>query len=449
MTNLDKKKEECKSKVLQAIEDNKDLIMNIGRKIYKNPELGYKEFETTKTVKEFFEKELGLEVTEKIAYTGCKASINSEKNGPKIAVLGELDGIVCNEHKDALESGASHTCGHNIQISGMLAVAIGLIKSGVYKELDGKIDFMATPAEEFIELAYRSKLKEQGLIKYYGGKQELIRNGGFDDVDMAVMFHALDTGDKKVLTGPVSNGFIGKKIKFTGKAAHAGNAPHKGVNALNAAMLALNNINAQRETFEDKDKIRIHPIITKGGDIVNVVPADVRMESYTRARTINAMIDANKKVNRALIAGAMTIGANVEIQEIPGYLPILRHEDMEDVLYSNLKQIGIKDDEIIKGGDFTGSFDLGDVSHLMPTLHPMFGGVSGELHSKDYKIINEEYIYLEPAKALALTIVDLLYDGANKAKEVLDKFVPTMTKEEYLKFMESNDRVIEKDFLDL
>lgn len=441
-------KEELKARVLRAIDDNKELIMAIGKKIYQNPELGYKEFETTKAVQEFFERELGLNTKSPIAYTGCKASLNAEKEGLKVAVLGELDGIVCNKHIDALPSGASHTCGHNIQIAGMLAVAIGLVKSDVYKELDGKIDFIATPAEEFIELDYRSKLKEQGLIKYYGGKQELIRNGCLNDVDMAVMFHALDTGDKKVLTGPVSNGFIGKKIKFIGKESHAGNAPHKGVNALSAAMLALNNINALRETFEDKDKVRIHPILTKGGDIVNVIPADVRMESYTRARTLGAIIDANKKVNRSLIAGAMAVGADIEIQEIPGYLPILRHEAMEEVLQDNLKYIGLKEEEIIKGGDFTGSFDLGDVSHIMPTLHPMFGGILGELHAEDYKIIDEEFIYLEPAKALALTVVDLLVDGAQKAKNVLEKFVPAMTREEYLAFMESNDRLIKESFME-
>jgi amidohydrolase len=441
-------KEIMKAKVISTIDENRDLIFQIGRKIYQNPELGYKEFETTKLVKEFFEKELDITVIDGIAHTGCRAKINDDKSGPKIAVLGELDGIVCNNHQDSLSSGVSHTCGHNIQIAGMLGIAIGLIKSGVYKELDGKIDFIATPAEEFIEIDYRSKLKEKGVIQYFGGKQELIRNGAFDDVDMAVMFHALDTGDKKVLVGPVSNGFIGKDIRFIGREAHAGNAPYKGVNALNAALLAINNINAQRETFEEHDKVRIHPIITKGGDIVNVVPADVRMESYTRARTVQAMADANKKVNRALIAGAMAVGANIEIKELPGYLPILKHQQMEDILFKNLIGLEITQDDIIQGGDFTGSFDLGDVSHIMPTLHPMFGGIRGELHSKDYSIVNEEYIYLEPAKALALTIIDLLFDDAKEAKNILKDFVPAMTKEEYLNFMNSNDQLIKREFLD-
>ncbi|MGB0405460.1 MAG: amidohydrolase, partial [Fusobacterium sp.] len=407
-------------------------MINIGRDIYKNPEYGYKEFETTKKVANFLKNELNLETSENIAYTGCRARLNSEKKGPKVAILGELDGISCNEHVDALENGASHTCGHNIQIAGMLGAAVGLIKSGVYKHLDGKIDFMATPAEEFVQLEYRSKLKEEGKIKFFGGKQELIRKGAFDDVNMSIMFHAQALDDKKVLVGPVSNGFIGKQIKFIGKEAHAGSAPYEGINALNAAMLAINNVNAQRETFKEADRVRFHPIITKGGDIVNVVPADVRMESYVRARTIESMIDANKKVNRGLIAGAMAVGAEIEITELPGYLPILRHDNMEDVLKENLNYMGIGNDEIIDGGDFTGSFDFGDVSHIMPTLHPMFGGITGALHTRNYKIVDEEKAYLYPAKAMALTVVDLLFDNANKANEILKDFKPLMTKEEYL-----------------
>ncbi|WP_101474170.1 amidohydrolase [Fusobacterium sp.] len=435
--------DELKKKIIETIDKNKDILFKVGREIYKNPEFGYKEFNTTKIVRDFFKDNLQIETEDKIAYTGCRARVNEHKNGPKIAILGELDGICCSEHKDANSIGATHTCGHNAQITGMLGAAIGLIKSNALEFLDGKIDFIATPAEEFIELEYRSSLKEQGEIKYFGGKQELISRGAFDDVDMAAMFHLLNLEDgKRVLTGPVSNGFIGKEVQFIGKEAHAGSAPYEGINALTAAMLAINNVNALRETFREQDKVRFHPIITKGGDIVNVVPAHVKMESYVRARTIEAMISANKKINTALIAGAHAIGGNIEIKEIPGYLPIQRHDSFEDVLHKNLNFLGIKDEEIIKGGDFTGSFDFGDLSQIMPTIHPMFGGITGALHSRNYHIESEEDVYLLPAKALALTIVDLLIDNAKKANEILAKFKPGLSKEEYLEFLNSNDRVI-------
>ncbi|MGL5573719.1 MAG: amidohydrolase, partial [Cetobacterium sp.] len=390
---------EIKERVIKAIDENRELILKAGQAMYDNPEFGYKEFKGTEIVSNYFKNELGLDVEEGIAYTGCRARANENAEGPKVAILGELDAISCSDHLDSNELGAVHACGHHIQIAGMLGAATGLVKSGILSELGGKVDFMATPAEEFVELGYRTQLRADGKIKYFGGKQEMIYNGTFDDVDMAVMFHALDLGDKKVLTGPVSNGFIGKTVKFIGKEAHAGSAPHEGINALNAAMLGINNVHAQRETFKDSDRVRFHPIITKGGDIVNSVPADVRMEAYVRARTIEGMIDANKKVNRGLTAGAYAVGAEIEITEIPGYLPILKHDSMEDVLEGNLEYLGLKDD-MIKGGDFTGSFDFGDVSHIMPTLHPMFGGINGALHTRDFKTVDDEIAILMPAKAL-------------------------------------------------
>ena len=433
-------KNQLKELVLDAIEKHKDEIISVGREIYKNPELGYKEFETTKITSDFL-ADLGIDVENNIAVTGCKAVLDTKKPGYNVAILGELDAISCDSHKDSVDTGAVHACGHNIQVAGMLGAALGLVKSNILNQLSGKITIMGTPAEEFVEIGYRSELRKSGKIKYFGGKQELIRKGYFDDVDISMMFHALDMKDKDVLIGPVSNGFIGKDIRFIGKESHAGTAPWEGINALNAANLSMNNINAQRETFKDSDRVRVHPIITKGGDIVNSVPSEVKMESYVRARTIEGMLDANKKVDRSLKAGAMAVGASVEINSIPGYLPILRNESLDNLFKENLIFIGLDENSIVEGGDFTGSFDFGDVSHLMPTVHPMVGGITGNLHTREYEIVDEEKAYIIPAKAMALTVVDLLFDDGKCAKEILENFTPAMTKESYLSFMESLDKV--------
>lgn len=433
-------KNQLKELVIEAIDKHKDEIIAVGREIYKNPELGYKEFETTKITSGFL-ADLGLDVENNIAVTGCKAVLDTKNPGYNIAVLGELDAISCDSHKDSVDTGAVHACGHNIQVAGMLGAALGLVKSNILNQLSGKITIMGTPAEEFVEIGYRSELRKSGKIKYFGGKQELIRKGYFDDVDISMMFHALDMKDKDVLIGPVSNGFIGKDIKFIGKESHAGTAPWEGINALNAANLSMNNINAQRETFKDSDKVRVHPIITKGGDIVNSVPSEVKMESYVRARSIEGILDANKKVDRSLKAGAMAVGARLEIKSIPGYLPILRNESLDNLFKENLIFIGLDEKVIVDGGDFTGSFDFGDVSHLMPTVHPMVGGITGNLHTREYEIVDEEKAYIMPAKAMALTVVDLLFDDGKCAKEILKNFTPAMTKESYLNFMESLDKV--------
>ncbi|MBU5438704.1 amidohydrolase [Tissierella sp. MSJ-40] len=435
--------EKIKENIINVIDENKEKIIAIGRDIYDNPEIGYKEYETTEKVFKFL-KELDLEVEKNIAVTGCRARITYDESSPRIALLGEMDAIYCKEHKDSLENGAIHGCGHNVQIAGLLGAVIGLIKSNALAQIGGNIDILAVPAEEFIEIGYRSSLREKKIIEFFGGKQELIRRGYFDDVDISMMFHVLDLSENKALVGPVSNGFIGKKIKFIGKASHAGSAPDEGINALNAAMLAMNNINVQRETFKDKDRVRVHSIITKGGDIVNVIPSEVVMESYVRARTLESMISSNKKVNRAIKAGAEAVGAGLEIEDIPGYFPILSFKNLDDLFRQNLELLGLEG-KIISGGDFTGSFDFGDLSHIMPTLHPMIGGIKGSLHSKDYEIIDEELAYIIPAKAMALTVVDLLVNQGEKIKEIKEKYPPKMTKEEYLQFMYSMFNVYKMD----
>ncbi|RCW60365.1 MULTISPECIES: amidohydrolase [Halanaerobium] len=428
-------KSEIKAKIIDVIEKNKDQIIELVEKIYNNPELGYKEEETTKIMAEAF-AELEIDFKEHENLSGINAHFKMENPGPKIAVLGELDAITCAEHPDSNpETKAVHACGHNIQLGVMYGVAAALKKAGVESELAGSLNFITTPAEEFVELEYRDQLKEAGEISYFGGKQELVKRGVFGDVDISIMMHSLNLDSKKALIAPRGNGFIGKKIKFIGKESHAGSAPEKGVNALNAAVLAINNINAQRETFAEEDRVRVHPIITKGGDIVNIVPADVRLESYVRARNIEAMKKANQKVDRSLKGAAMAVGAEVEIKDIPGYLPLLNNQDLDAILKSNLLEL-IDQSELAVGGDFTGSFDFGDISHLMPSLHPFFGGVIGDLHTRDFKTEDQQTAYILPVKALAMTIVDLLYNQAEKAEEIIKDFEPKLSQEEYLELLE-------------
>ena len=119
-----------------------------------------------------------------------------------------------------------------------------------------------------------------------------------------------------------NNGRVGKLVRYVGRAAHAGGAPHMGVNALYAAQIGLMAINALRETFRDEDTIRVHPILTHGGSQVNVIPGEARIETYVRGRTLDAVVDANAKVDRALRAGALALDATVEIDTLPGYLPL-------------------------------------------------------------------------------------------------------------------------------
>lgn len=427
-------KEQLKQQVSKAIDENRRKIIEIGEQIFKNPELGFKEHKTSALVKDVF-KSLGLPYEENLAITGVKALGKGKSHDVKVAVMGELDAVVSPMHPCAdPNTGAAHSCGHNAQIAAMLGAAMGLCVSNALEELDGDVAFMAVPAEEFVELEYREKLRDEGKIKFFSGKQEFIRIGAFDDIDMSMMVHShAGVGERKTFISGKSTGFIGKTVRYKGKEAHAGAVPHEGVNALNAAMLGLMAIHVQRETFRDEDMVKVHPIITKGGDLVNIVPADVRIETYVRGRTIEAVVNANEKVNRALKSGAYAVGAEVEINEIPGYLPLDQSLAMNHLYAENIQKF-IGRENVIEGVDLTGSTDAGDISLIMPMLHPTAGGFLGNAHSKDFKITDPEMVYIITAKAMALTVVDLLFDNAKSAKQIKSNYKPSFTKDSYLKF---------------
>ena len=320
----------------------------------------------------------------------------------------------------------------------MLAVAIGLQAEGVLLELNGEVVIFAVPAEEYVEIDYRNKLREEGKIKYLGGKQQLIYEGAFDDIDMAMQMHVetakAETGEMGL--GSTSNGFIGKLINYHGKAAHAAGAPHEGVNALQAAMMGVMGVNAIRDTFKESDYVRFHPIINSGGSLVNVVPDYVAMESYVRAANVDAMIAANKRVNRALKAGADAVGATCEINDLPGYLPMRNDVTMNEFLKQNSIPL-FGEANVVQGEHMAGSTDMGDVAHIIPVIHPWVGCIEGVLHGANYKISVPEVAYTKTAQALAMTIVDLLYGDAEGAKEVQANYKPVFTKDEYIKLMDS------------
>jgi metal-dependent amidase/aminoacylase/carboxypeptidase family protein len=244
---------------------------------------------------------------------------------------------------------------------------------------------------------------------------------------------------KKAGVAASNNGCIVKTVRYIGRASHAGGAPHMGVNALYAANIGLSAINALRETFRDEDSIRVHPIITHGGSQVNVIPGEVRLETYVRGKTVKAILDANRGVDRALRAGALALGAQVEIETLPGYLPLFNHMGMAQQFKANAAAL-LGGDEVTESGHRSGSTDMGDISHVMPTLHPYMGGATGGGHGADYAIADPKLAYVEPAKQLALMAVDLLWDDADAAREILKAWKPRMTKEEYLTFQRGTAR---------
>ena len=423
---------ELKASVCEAIDRRAEQIREIKTEIWEHPELGFKEHRTAQIAASVLQG-LGLPVKTGLAITGVRADLKGRGDGPTVGVFGELDAVVCWDHPNAdWRTGAVHACGHDAQVAAMLGAAMGLVDSGASALLDGNVAFFGIPAEEFVELEYREHLMEEGKIEFFGGKQELLRLGCLDDVDMAEMIHVeANTPERIIRMSAGSNGFVGKTVRYVGREAHAGAAPQLGVNALNAAMLGIFGIHAQRETFRDEDHIRVHPIITKGGDLVNIVPADVRIETYVRGARTEAIFDANRKVNRALRAGADAVGAEVVINEIPGYLPLCPSPPLAKIFEANAEQV-LGEGCVQASGFSGGSTDMGDITHLMPGIHPYVGGIRGAAHTRTYEVADLDMVCVIPAKILAMTIVDLLWDGARLAQEVRDQFKPDYTKETYL-----------------
>lgn len=426
--------DDVKRAVCEAIDRQSEKIVTVGETIRKSPELGFKEFKTSRLVEETM-REIGLQPKGGLAITGVRGEARGKTDGPTFALLGELDGLVVAGHPVAdPQTGAAHACGHNAQVAGMLGAAMGLVGAKAFEHLAGRVVFFAVPAEEYGDVAWRVEQARAGKLEFLGGKPELLRLGHFDDVDMAMMIHLTPQREyRKAGVAASNNGCIVKTVRYIGRASHAGGAPHLGINALYAAQIGLSAINAIRETFRDEDSIRVHPIITHGGSQVNVIPGDVRIETYVRGKSVEAILDANVRVDRALKAGALALGAQVEIETLPGYLPLFNHDGMSKYFVANASdQLGA--DNVTQMGHRSGSTDMGDISHVMPTLHPYISGASGSGHGADYKITDPKLAYVENAKQLALMAVDMLWDGAKNAKGIIAEFKPRLTKEAYLSF---------------
>lgn len=429
----------AKHAAASAIDKHADNLIELSQDIWDHPESGFREHRTARQVAEFMRK-IGLTPRENIAVSGVIARVDSGRPGPHIAIFGELDSLIVPEHRNAdPETGAAHVCGHNIQIGNMLAAAVGLSQSEVLTVLSGSISFMAVPAEEYIEIEYREGLRESGEIEFLAGKQEFARLGELDEVDISLLTHAEASESRTLRPGVSHNGMIAKSVRFIGRSAHAGGAPHLGINALNAANLAMQAIALQRETFRDEDHVRIHPIITRGGAAVSSVPANVTMEMFIRGASVEAMRDAEAKVDQALRAGAMAIGASVEINTSPGYMPSWFSPELNE-LYGEVVAELLGDSIVEPMPHRTSSTDMGDVSLLMPTMQSYAGGASGRTHSNEFEITDWDLDVVEAGKALASTVIELLANDAVRGRRIVNEFDTPLTLPEYLSVLREFQR---------
>ena len=428
--------------IKKAVEKHQKLILDSERWLWAHPETGYKEWESAKYMTDVFEN-LGYELVQAGDVPGFYTVIDTGRPGPNVLILAELDSVICPSHPECNpETGAVHACGHHAQGAALIGVAAALKEPGIIDNFSGKIMLCSVPAEELLEIEYRQGLKEKGIIKYFGGKPEFMRRGYFDDIDVAFMVHT----SNKFWVRKGSVGCMAKKVTYKGKAAHAGGSPHLGKNALYAAMNGLNAINAIRETFQEEDIIRVHPIITDGGQMVNAIPATATIESYVRSASFDGMKAANKRVNQALCGAALSLNNNLDITDFPGYAPLINNDEMIDVA-TEAAELMIPHQKFDRDYQIgSGSTDMGDISAVMPVVHPYAGGRVGTSHGADNYTTDPVAACVDCAKWQLGMLYLLCENGGKRAFEIKKNYkAPFGSIKEYLDFMDtiecSGDRI--------
>ena len=255
---------------------------------------------------------------------------------------------------------------------------------------------------------------------------------------MSFMLHT-GGGDKDFIATRGGNGCVVKNIYYQGHAVHASGA-YNGINALYAANLGMQAINSLRETFRDEDRIRVHPIITKGGTAVNAIPSDVRMESYVRGSNMPAILAANRRVNRALAASAAAMGAQVHLQDRPGYAPLNNDTNLNRIAVQAMKLISPEDRIHVDDSWSTGCTDMGDLSAVMPAVQPYACGAAGTGHGNDYRIEDPERACVNAAKCYLLMLRLLLENDAAEAKKVVSEAKPVYSS--FKEYFDTIDRIM-------
>jgi len=436
--------DKIEQKIIDIIEANAEKLIKFGDDIWRHAELGFEEYRTSEQFSSQLE-ELGLSCQRNLAITGVKSYLKDpvKEDEVRIALMGELDALPFANHEDANpETGAAHCCGHNAQLTGVLGAAMALCDPEIREALGGNVVFFAVPSEE-ASTEHKVKLRSEGKIKYLGGKCEFIRLGIMDDIDMTVGHH-INIGlanDAHTISNSPSMGFVEKYITYTGIQQHPGMA-HYGIDAQNAALLAMHAIDMQRESinrFRDGNRHILHGYILKGGTASNIISNHVELDYNMRSKTIKAVRDIAYRVDRALKGAAMATGAGLEIITEPGYLPVCPVKDAS-VIEDVFRLIDPEEKyEIVRPepGQVSGTSDYGDLSSIMPVLQFMTGGNKGACHTIDFNVADPHEYYVTPAKCFALIAYRLLKDNAALAKKMIAENKPLLTKESYLELLES------------
>jgi amidohydrolase len=371
--------------ISSSIDESKELYIKTSHAIHERPEIGNQEFFASKTLTEILGKE-GFEVTRNVAghETGFVAKKSSAKAGPSIAFLAEYDAL----------PGIGHACGHNI--IGTTSAAAGIALSKVIEETGGEVVVLGTPAEE-------------------GGpngsaKGSFVKQGYLNGIDAALMLHP---SGQTCLTTP-SLAVDPLDFHFYGRTAHAASSPEEGINALDAVIQLFNSINALRQQLASD--VRVHGIITHGGEAPNIIPDYASARFFIRASTWRSTEEVSAKIRRIAEGAALATGCTVKIEHFQNEVHNLIPNASLDSAVG--EELSLQGEKIVKKGKGIGSTDAGNVSHVVPTSHCYIKIGPDDLigHTKEFREAagseQGEHALIVGAKALALTGLRLLTEEA-------------------------------------
>ncbi len=371
---------EAKKEICSYIDSIAPELIELSHSIHAQPELAYEEHFAheclTKTL-----SEKGLEV-EKGAYELDTAfEANAGSSGPIIALLCEYDAL----------PGIGHACGHNIIAAA--GIGAGLAASEFTEPFKGRLRILGTPAEEG-----------------GGGKVKMLNKGAFDSVEAVLMIHPADADLPNISSLAVQQ----LKATYTGKAAHAAAAPEKGINALDGAVLGYMGVAALRQHIAPDE--RLHGIFTNGGQKANIVPETAEAIWYARSSTMERLEILKVRLVETLYGGARSAGCDIQIEWVnEPYAEVLDNTPLLEAYMKNSESVG----RVIKAADddgVVGSTDLGNVSHVVPSIHPMVkvAPKGTAIHTVDFekcaKSEEGDKGLLDSAKSLAMTVLDCWND---------------------------------------
>jgi len=370
--------EKLKASVIGEIDARRHQLSELSLKIHSSPELGFHETKAAAWLSQYLE-ENGFSIERGICELATAFRGSYGQGKPVIAILAEYDAL----------PGLGHACGHNLIAA--CAVGAGVASKPAIDRFGGSIIIIGTPGEELD-----------------GGKIAMVNKGAFNNVDIAMMAHpeVYNTATSQALACQAL------EVEFFGKAAHAAARPEAGINALEAMLNSFAAINSLRQHI--KDKARIHGIITDGGEAVNVVPAHSAGTFLVRAEDDTYLDELKQKVINCFIGASTASGARLEYKwRDIRYAPLRSNLTLAQLFQQNMESLGHQV-ELYPPSNAFGSTDMGNVSQLVPSIHPMVAIAPTEvvIHSPQFALAaaSEAGIngLLDAAKALAMTVVDLL-----------------------------------------